>query len=183
MGLSFYVPFSRNVFSPNWLSNLILQECYRLRAYFKIRHSYCLSAFNINHKGIFNFLDMVLAFRLLLAYLFSIIPPSLPVYVCFSSISHRSIIQGQQTGGNPPFARKVFFASNISCVSMRQIYHAYAKRTQKIALFTYAPLINIATGGKYPGNGRFFYRFLVNKSDFFVIFTPILPKNVSPITI
>ena len=97
-------------------------------------------------------------------------PPSFPVFICFSSISkYRPIIQGQQPAGD-----------NLPCAQsfLRQIYCAYAKRASWIrahTLETHAILNTLVTNG--------FYRFLVNKTDFFVIFMPILPKYMFPITI
>ena len=120
----------------------------------------------------------------------NIFPPT-PVSSRFSSISltrrpiisltRRPIMQGQQPGGNPPFARKIFASDRAYACEL--ISRVWAKRTWKIALYTYALLANIATGGQIPWQRPVFYHFLVNNSNFFVIFMPMLPKNVSPITI
>ena len=111
------------------------------------------------------------------------IPPPPPVSSRFSSISltRRPIMQGQRPGGNPPFACKIFASDRAYACEV--ISRVYAKRTRKIALYTYALLVNIATGGQIPWQRPVFYHFLVNNSNFFVSFMPMLPKNMSPITV
>ena len=107
-----------------------------------------------------------------------------PVSSRFSSISltrRPRPYQGQRPGGNPPFARKIFASDRAYACEV--ISRVYAKRTRKIALHTYALLVNIATGGQIPRQRPVFYYFLVNNSNFFVIFMLMLPKNMSPITV
>ena len=90
-------------------------------------------------------------------------------------------MQGQRPGGNPPFARKIFASDRA--YSCEVISRVYAKRSQKIALYKYALLVDIATGGQIPWQRPVFYHFLVNNSNFFIIFMPMLPKNMSPIPV
>ena len=112
--------------------------------------------------------------------------PSLSVYVCFSSISlTRRPIIGSTTERQPaaPFARKAFSVRYIraSYSFPRQICARTHNTLGKSHFQCTRPM---ATGGQIQKKKRLvFYRFLVNNSNFFVIFMPMLPKNISPINI
>ena len=100
------------------------------------------------------------------------------------------IMQGQRPSGNPPlrlpwFARKPFRAKYMRVRFILAFRVKYVRvRTTHVGNRTFNARAPWQLAGKYPGNGRFFNRFLVNYSNFFVIFMPnMLPKNMSPINI
>ena len=87
-----------------------------------------------------------------------------------TDILPRSIMQGQRRSGT----RRAVCTQSLP----RQLY----SRTHNARLkFRNKWTRPVATGLQNLSNGQFFTVFLVNNSNFFVIFMPILPKNMSPI--
>ena len=170
-----------------------------LQVYFKILHNYVCryTVFNINHKSIIQFYRNNSSFQpVIIACLFSqmssniFLPhPSLPVYLCFSSISltRRPIMQGQRPSGNPPLRLHAKpSASNIcACVIALRVKYERISTTH-VGNRTFNVRAPWQLAGKKLGNGRFFYRFLVNNSNFLVLlclcFLKICPWSISKIS-
>ena len=86
-------------------------------------------------------------------------------------------MQGQRPGGNPPFARKIFASDRAyACEEIPRVHKTHAENR---VIYVRAPCQHSNWRANTLATAVF-YRFLVNNSNFFVIFMPMLPKNMSP---